>query len=138
MGLLDTLAGTLSTQPGQGANANPAAAVVSEALTLIENRPGGLAGLMQSFQQNGLGHLMQSWVGTGQNLPISAAQIQSTLGAECTAKIAQVTGLPQAQVEGHLATLLPQLVDHLTPNGQLPQGDLRGALASVAQRFLHS
>ncbi len=139
MGLLDSLTSALSNQPGQGGTANPTAAVITQVLTLIENRQGGLGGLMQSFQQNGLGHLFQSWVGTGQNLPVSPGQIQSTLGAECTAKIAQVTGLPQAEVESHLATLLPQLIDHMTPNGQLPQGgDLRGMLAGVAQRFLHS
>ena len=139
MGLLDSLTSALSNQPGQGGTANPTAAVITQVLTLIENRQGGLGGLMQSFQQNGLGHLFQSWVGTGQNLPISPGQIQSTLGAECTAKIAQVTGLPQAEVESHLATLLPQLIDHMTPNGQVPQGgDLRGMLAGVAQRFLHS
>jgi uncharacterized protein YidB (DUF937 family) len=138
MGVLDSLTSALSNQPGQAGGASPASAVVSEVLTLIENRPGGLAGLMQSFQQNGLGHLVQSWVGTGQNLPVSASQIQSTLGADATARIAQVTGIPQAEVESHLATLLPQLIDHMTPNGQVPQGDLRGMLAGVAQRFLHS
>jgi uncharacterized protein YidB (DUF937 family) len=142
MGLLDSLTSALSNQPAQGGTANPTGAVISQVLTLIENHPGGLAGLMQSFQQNGLGHLFQSWVGTGQNLPVSASQIQSTLGAEATAKIAQVTGIPQAEVESHLATLLPQLIDHMTPTGQLPQGgqagDLRGMLAGVAQRFLHS
>ena len=139
MGLLDNLTSALTSQPGQGAGANPTSAVISEALTLIENRQGGLGGLLQSFQQNGLGHLFESWVGTGQNLPISASQIQSVLGAECTAKIAQATGIPQEQIESHLATLLPQLIDHMTPNGQLPQGgDLRGVLAGVAQRFLHN
>jgi len=139
MGLLDNLTSALSSQPSQGGGANPTSAVISEVLTLIENRQGGLGGLLQSFQQNGLGHLVQSWIGTGQNLPVSAAQIQSTLGAECTAKIAQATGLPQAEVESHLATLLPQLIDHMTPNGQVPQGgDLRGILTGVAQRFLHN
>ena len=142
MGLLDSLTSALSNQPGQGGTANPTAAVITQVLTLIENRQGGLAGLLQSFQQNGLGHLFQSWVGTGQNLPISPSQIQSTLGAEATAKIAQATGISQAEVESHLATLLPQLIDHMTPNGQLPQGgqegELRGMLAGFAQRFLHS
>ncbi len=141
MGILDNLTGALNTQ-SQGANpagnANPTSAVLAEVLQIIQTRQGGLAGLMQSFQQNGLGHIFQSWLGTGQNLPISGAQIQSTLGADCTARIAQVTGLPQAEVESHLSALLPQLIDHMTPNGQLPQGDLRSTLANVAQRFLHS
>ncbi len=137
MGILDSLTNTLNIQPQSG-NANPAASVVTQVLSIIESRPGGLAGLLQTFQQNGLGHLFQSWMGTGQNLPISADQIKSTLGAECTAKIAQATGIPQAEVESHLSALLPQIIDHMTPNGQLPQGNLGSTLASVAQRFLHS
>ena len=116
-------------------SSNPLAASVMQ---MINSQPGGLSGLVQQFHDKGLGGLVSSWVGTGQNLPVSAGQIQSTLGAEATAKIAQVTGIPQAEVESHLATLLPQLIDHMTPNGQLPQGgDLRGVLTGVAQRFLH-
>ena len=138
MGLLENLTSALTSQPGQCAGANPTSAVISEVLTLIENRQGGLGGLLSSFEQNGLGHVFQSWVGTGQNLPVSAGQIQSVLGAECTAKIAQATGIPQAQIESHLTTLLPQLIDHLTPGGQLPQGDLRGVVAGLAQRFLNN
>jgi len=145
MGILDSLSSALQGQTGgqtgsapSGANpgANTAAALVSHALSVIESQPGGLAGLVQNFQQNGLGHVIQSWIGTGQNLPISPSQIQATLGSAATSRIAQATGLPQAEVESHLSTLLPQLIDHLTPNGQLPQGDLRAALANVAQRFL--
>ena len=141
MGLLDSLTTALSSQgqPGQPAAGGTATgAIVSEVLSVIETQHGGLGGLLQSFQQNGLGHLIESWVGTGQNLPISADQIRNTLGTAATARIAQATGIPQAEIESHLTTLLPQLIDHLTPNGQMPQGDLRSVLANVAQRFLRS
>jgi len=142
MGLLDDLtsaSGKLGQAAGQPAGAAPTSALVSEVLAVIQNREGGLSGLVQSFQQNGLGHLIQSWIGTGQNLPVSPAQIQSSLGAACTAKIAAATGLPQAQVESHLATLLPQIIDHLSPNGQLPQGgEIGGLLGGLAQRFLRT
>ena len=144
MGILDNLTAALNPQiPGQPQNpqgtvAGPAGAIVAQVISMIESRPGGLGGLLQSFQSNGLGRLFESWVSTGQNLPVSPAQIQSTLGTEATAKIAQVTGIPQADVESHLAALLPQMINHMTPNGQLPsQGDLQNTLASVAQRFLH-
>jgi uncharacterized protein YidB (DUF937 family) len=103
---------------------------------MIQNRPGGLGGLLQSFQQGGLGHVFQSWIGTGQNLPISPDQLHSTVGSDWISKIAQATGLPQAQVEQHLSSLLPQVIDHLTPNGQMPQGDIGSQLAGVAQRIL--
>ena len=144
MGILDTLTAALNSQQGAqpqtGAGmASPGGAVVAQVISLIESRPGGLGGLLQSFQQNGLGHLFESWVSSGQNLPVSADQIRTTLGAEATAKIAQVTGISQDQIESHLASLLPQMISHMTPNGQLPpHGDLQNTLASVAQRFLHS
>ncbi|HEY4210340.1 MAG TPA: YidB family protein [Steroidobacteraceae bacterium] len=137
MGFLDSITTALNSQgqqPGQAGN--PTSALVSEVLTVIESQHGGIGGLLQSFQQNGIGHLIQSWIGTGQNLPISADQIRNALGPACTARIAQATGIPQAEVEGHLTSVLPQLIDHLTPNGQMPQGDLKGVLANVAQRFL--
>jgi uncharacterized protein YidB (DUF937 family) len=146
MSILSTLAGALEGAP----NANPSGAsalnagaaasgglVVSQIIAMIQSRPGGLAGLLQAFQQGGLGHVFQSWIGTGQNLPISTDQLHGTVGSDWISRITQATGLPQDQVEQHLSALLPQIVDHLSPNGQLPQGDLRGELAKVAQRFLH-
>jgi len=145
MSILSTLAGALegapNANPGATATLNPAAGaagalVVSQIIAMIQSSPGGLGGLMQAFQQGGLGHVFQSWVGTGQNLPVSPDQLHNTVGSDWISRITQATGLPQGQVEQHLSALLPQIVDHLTPNGQLPQGDLGGALAQVAQRFL--
>jgi uncharacterized protein YidB (DUF937 family) len=152
MSILSTLAGALegaanpnatgTSAPNQGAvpggmgAAGGAGIVVSQIISMIQSRPGGLAGLLQSFQQGGLGHLVQSWVGTGQNLPVSPDQLRNTLGSDWISRITQAAGLPQSEVEQHLATLLPQVVDHLTPNGQLPQGDLGSELATLAQRFL--
>ena len=147
MSILSTLAGALEGAPNSG-NATPgginlggiasSGALISEVISMIQNRPGGLGGLLQSFQQGGLGHVFQSWVASGQNLPIAPDQLHGTVGPDWISKIAQATGLPQAQVEQHLSTLLPQIIDHLTPNGQMPQGDIGSQLASVAQRFLRS
>jgi len=146
MSILSTLAGALggapNANPGATTTLNPATAaagglVVSQIIAMLQNRPGGLGGLLQSFQQGGLGHVFQSWIGTGQNLPVSPDQLHGTLGSDWISRITQATGLPQDQVEQHLSTLLPQIVDHLTPGGQLPQGDIGGDLAKLAQRFLH-
>lgn len=142
MSILSTLAGALEGAPNTaGTTAGGIAssgALVAEVISMIQNRPGGLGGLLQSFQQGGLGHVFQSWIGTGQNLPVSPDQLHGTVGSEWISKIAQATGLPQAQVEQHLATLLPQIIDHLTPNGQMPQGDIGSQLATVAQRILRA
>ncbi len=139
MSLLSTLAGALEGAAGaSGPQAGPApGAVIAQLLAMIQSHPGGLAGMMQAFQQGGLGHLFQSWVGTGANLPVTPDQLRNALGADWISRITQATGLPQSEIESHLSTLLPQIVNHLSPGGQLPQGDLGGALAQVAQRLLH-
>ena len=90
-------------------------------LHMINNTPGGLSGMLQSFHDKGLGGLMTSWVGTGQNLPISADQIQHVLGSEQVKELAAKDGISPDIASNALSQLLPTLVDKLTPNGQLPQ-----------------
>jgi uncharacterized protein YidB (DUF937 family) len=142
MGILDSLAGALNSSTGSTPGAPTASsAVMSEVLALLQNHSGGaatgLGSLMQAFESGGLGHLFQSWVASGQNLPVSASQIQSVLGSSgLLDKIAQRTGMQPADVAQHLSTLLPQLVDHLTPNGQLHPGDAGSALEGLASRLL--
>jgi uncharacterized protein YidB (DUF937 family) len=157
MGLLDTLASTLNANSGSataaggqvagqetgqetGQATGKGGAILSEVLVALQNpQSGGLSGVLQSFEHAGLGHLTQSWVGTGQNLPASPDQIQSGLGAGLLQKIAQATGVPAAEVTQHLSALLPQIVDHLTPNGQVPhQSEVGSVLSGLAQKFLRS
>src|SRR5580692_8865603 len=107
MGILDSLAGAFNNSAGATpATAAPSSAVVSELLALLQSHGGaanGLGGLMQAFEGGGLGHLFQSWVGSGQNLPVSASQIQTALGnSGILDKIAQRTGLQPADVAQHL------------------------------------
>lgn len=117
MGLLDSVIGALAGGGQQGGNNT----LLELVLQLINNpQTGGLAGLIQSFQQGGLGEIADSWVSTGANQPISPEQLQSVLGNSSLAGLAEQLGLNQAQASGQLAELLPQLVDQLTPNGQLP------------------
>jgi uncharacterized protein YidB (DUF937 family) len=88
---------------------------------------GGLGGLMEKFQQAGLGEQVNSWVSTGPNLPVSRAQLESALGADTIASIGRQTGLEPSQAGDSLAQLLPELVDRFTPNGQAPAGGLGSA-----------
>jgi len=76
------------------------------------------------MKDGGLAHVVNSWISRGQNLPISAEQIQSVLGSEQIKSLAGKLGLSTDQVSSQLAGLLPQVIDKLTPNGTLPQGDL--------------
>lgn len=91
---------------------------------LSNNQTGGISGLAQQFAAQGLGHIISSWIGTGQNLPISPEQLHSILGSEQVRAIAAKVGLSPDAVNAGLAQILPQMVDQLTPDGQVPQEDL--------------
>jgi uncharacterized protein YidB (DUF937 family) len=130
MGLLDSVVGAMG---GQEHNS-----VISLVAGLINNpNGGGLAGLLQQFQSSGLGHLADSWVGTGQNLPISAEQMQSVLGSEQIRAMAARIGISPEALSGQLAKLLPQVVDKATPDGDVPdQGTLQQGLGGLLQGLL--
>ncbi len=101
---------------------------------------GGLGGLVSKFEQAGLGDTINSWVGKGQNAPISGGQLNDVLGSDVVAGIAQKLGVNSATLLPMLATLLPTLVDHLTPHGQVPAGgvgnheDLLASLSGLLQK----
>ncbi len=103
---------------GSIADENPTA---SAALEMLKNHPGGLSGLVQQFHDKGLGDVVTSWVGTGQNLPISAEQIQSVLSNEHVKAFAEKAGISPEVASAKIAELLPTIVDKLTPNGQVPE-----------------
>jgi uncharacterized protein YidB (DUF937 family) len=143
MGLLDSVLGMAQqAMSGQATAGGASPDLLQAALGLLNSDApgGGIGGLVQAFQQGGLGNVVQSWIGTGQNLPISAEQLQSVLGGEGgpLAQIAGKLGMNPADVAGHLSQILPQLVDTATPDGQLPQGGGLGALAGLASQFLGS
>ena len=81
---------------------------------------GGLGGLLNKFQQNGLGDVMNSWVGPGENKPVSPGQLGSALGPDILKQLTQKTGLSQQDLMAQLSQILPGVVDKLTPNGRLP------------------
>lgn len=121
MGLLDgLLGGLMGGTSGSGAGAtqqqNP---LVLMALQLLQQN-GGLQGMLSKFQQAGYGAQADSWVSTGQNLPISADALQQVLGHGQLGQIAQQLGMSQGEAAGGLASLLPQMVDRMTPQGQVP------------------
>lgn len=127
MGILDQVVGSLgSSGGGQG--------LAASVLEMLANRQGGIAGLAGAFEQNGLGHLVSSWIGTGGNLPVSAEQIQQVLGNEQVQEIAQKAGISPEAASSHIAQVLPEIVDKLTPGGEVPQqGDLMSTGMSLLQ-----
>ena len=125
MSLLGDLAGRAMSSI-TGSSTNP---LVHSAFEMIQNQPGGLDGLVQSFQQKGLGDVVTSWVSTGQNLPISADQITHVLGSDVLKNLAAKAGISSDQAGSQLASLLPGLIDKLTPNGHT--GEAGGLLAAA-------
>ena len=123
MGLLDSIVGQVS---GSLSNAGDGQGGLMEVVMGLINNPdtGGIQGLINAFKEKGLGNLVGSWIGSGQNLPISAEQIQAVLGSEQVQAIAQKLGLSTAEISSGLATLLPQVIDKLTPDGQVPEGGM--------------
>ena len=115
-----------------GGSSNPMAQGVLE---MINNHPGGLPGLIQSFHQNGLGSVVNSWVSTGQNQSISADQLQNVLGSQQIQQLAAKAGISPDVANSKLAEYLPMIVDKLTPNGQVPQG---GNLLEIGMGLLSS
>lgn len=92
---------------------------------------GGLDGLLAKLKQGGLGDIVQSWLGNGQNLPVSAEQITQALGSPQIAAVAKQVGIDPQQVSSLLAQNLPGLVDKLSPNGAL-SGNPQDLLAQGA------
>lgn len=81
---------------------------------------GGLGSLVSAFAKNGLGDVMGSWIGTGQNLPVSGSQLAGVLGDDEIRRLAGKTGASHAEVTDALSQLFPQVVDRLTPDGRIP------------------
>jgi uncharacterized protein YidB (DUF937 family) len=146
MGLLDNILKQLGgAQGGQAAGLGALAEMimknpqlVSAAISMLNPKDasvgggGGLADVVSSFNKGGLGDVMSSWVGGGPNKPVDPGALAGVLGPEILGQFAQRAGIGQADAGSALASVLPELVNALTPQGQVPQGNaLEGALGSL-------
>lgn len=125
MSLLDTVSKLFGGGSNQGALAG--------ILQLLANHEGGTSGLTQSFQSNGLGAVLSSWLGQGENQPISPDQVNRVFGNDRIATVAGKLGVQPDQASAKIAQLLPNVVDHLSPDGKLPEG---GDLMARASELL--
>jgi len=111
MGLFDSVAGAVL-----GKVMGDKGGVAQAAMDML-NQNGGLGGVLDKFRQGGLGNLVDSWVGKGENLPISAEQISSVLGSGAIADMAAKVGLEPETLSAQIAEYLPMVIDKLTPDG---------------------
>jgi len=134
MGMLDGLLGSLmgGMMGGGQQQQNPLVAI---ALQMLQQN-GGIEGILGRFQQAGLGQQADSWVSTGQNLPIDPGALGEIFGQEKLGQIARQTGMSEQDVSGGLADLLPGLIDQMTPQGQVPSdsGDLVNRALAMLQK----
>ncbi len=132
MGLLDSVVGSLLG--GAGGSASPMGGVLTSLLGggggIGQNQgqgqgmSGGLGGIVSSFEQAGLGHIAQSWVGNGPNQPVSPQQLQSVMGDDQVQSMASQAGMQPNDFLSQLSQHLPNAVHAMTPDGQLPEGTI--------------
>ena len=151
MGLLDSVLGAVMNNNSQGQGGG-----LGEIIGFVTNNPqiiqavtgmlsndgahGGLGGLLEKFQQAGLGDMAASWVSNGPNDAISGDQLTKVLGSDAIGGLASQLGLSHGDTANQLSSILPGLINHLTPNGEAPAGglgdraDLAGMLGSLFNR----
>jgi len=138
MSLLDSIGSMLGKSSAEGGSQQ---AVIAAALEFVNSHPGGLSGLIQKFEANGAGGIIQSWISNDDNQPISGEQLQQVLGSEAVANLAQKVGLAPDQASNLLSQMLPHVVNAATPDGQVPAGGnlntetVLGTLGSLGSLF---
>ena len=140
MGLLDSVIGAVAGGMGGSRGAGGAeGALLNAVIGMLANGQGqggaggGLGDLIGKFTQGGLGDVIGSWVGHGQNAPISGDQLSNVLGSDMISELAAKLGLSHEEAAGQLSQVLPQVVDRLTPQGHAPAGGLGGMSDLMAQ-----
>jgi len=149
MSLLDSVIGALSSAtpgaqpPSPGATqGTPGSVLLSTVIAMVSEGQhpqgagvGGLGDLVGRFAQAGMGDVISSWIGNGQNAPISGGQLTNVLGADAIGKVAAQLGLSHGDAAGQLAQMLPEVISRLTPQGQAPSGGL-GAVEDVLAQLM--
>jgi uncharacterized protein YidB (DUF937 family) len=127
MGLFDSLAGSMLGKLG-----GEKGAIAQVAIDLF-NQNGGLAGVLEKFQAAGFSDEVASWVGKGTNLPISAPQVVQVLGSSTIQTAANKLGISADEISAKIAEYLPQVVDRMTPNGEVSKdsGNLLATLLGM-------
>ncbi len=150
MSLLDSVIGALANaQPGaqppapgatQGA---PGSVLLSTVIAMLANGQhaqgagvGGLGDLIGRFTQGGMGDVIGSWIGHGQNAPISGDQLSNVLGSDAIGKIAAQLGLSHGEAAGQLSQMLPDVISRLTPHGEAPSGSLGDDMGALLGQLM--
>ena len=118
MSILDTIMGATERHPELSGEQH--SSLVQSVMQMVGSRA-GVANLLQNGQSQGLGVVVQSWIGNGENQPIDAMQAQGLLGQDRVQQLASRAGVSPMIAGAALSRILPVVVDKLTPHGKLPQ-----------------
>lgn len=124
-------------------------AVAAQAVEMIEKNPqlivgvtkiveenGGVAGLVQKFKENGFSDVASSWIGKGENASIGADDLIKVLGKDSISQLASQVGMDTNSTAGLISSMLPVVIDKLSPDGEEPKSDVTSQLTSLASMFL--
>jgi len=118
MDMMDLLKGAQSVLGNTSGEVN-VGNLAGSIMGMMSKDSGGIGGLLDQFQNNGLGDIAKSWVSTGQNLPISPEQLTKVFGEHKLGAMAQESGMDLAKFLPLLTAALPMIVDKLTPDGEV-------------------
>jgi uncharacterized protein YidB (DUF937 family) len=119
MGILDSLG---DSPAFKGALSQLEASVLPAVLNEVlgSGGQGGLSAIVAKLEQSGFGAQVKSWLGNGQNIPITAEELQQVLGSEKVKELAARYNVPLDQLSAILAQQLPKAIDQASPDGKLP------------------
>jgi uncharacterized protein YidB (DUF937 family) len=131
MSLFDSLVQT-ALQSALGGNAESQTQnLVKGVVGMLTSNAGGISGLVDKFTQSGLGDVAASWIGKGENKPVSPQQLEEALGADKVAELAKQAGIPADKGAEVLSQVLPTVVDKMTPDGEIPEEHHLGTLSKI-------
>jgi uncharacterized protein YidB (DUF937 family) len=131
MGLLDSLVSTAITSALGGNAEGLTGNLVKGVVGMVANNAGGLSGLVEKFNQSGLGDIAASWIGKGENKPVTPQQLEEALGADKVAELAKEAGIPVEKGAEVLSQVLPNVVNEMTPDGEVPDDGKLSTLSKV-------
>ncbi len=117
---------------GDGKNSK----LVTVALQFIMGKMGGMGGLISTFQKNGMGDVISSWISQGPNKDVTPDDLEKGFGRDNIFEIAKEADMPKETVTTKLSEILPNLVDKMSPNGEVPDGNLLEKGLHILKRSL--
>lgn len=120
MGILDDITSTIGSR-NEGIDQRRGS-LLSGVMEMFSSREsGGMQGIINSFQQKGLGDIVSSWVSPGENKSISSEQVKEALGRDRVRDLASKAGISEDEAAMRLSSELPEFVDKMTPEGNVPE-----------------